>query len=911
MAQLGYDEHSPLGKVGRKQETLHSVDSLHITTSKSPWTSARCNRLLRPLSSKIALLRKERQFETKQNEQESGLSGALSHGSTNTPGAVNKDEGSGNCRRAACLMLKDAAGEWETSPRPSKKLRRTYSSRAKITSTREEANEDVGSQSQDRPSCTVIGLPTELSLEARSDGTVRLSEKIGEVPGHVVSETFPPRDLPKYLAPSNWKLVDGICKGFVALLKATHIRTPISTKGCRSLLSTCLTQIPEYIAEEEILAKIDDPDTDVDVSNLVYNDLEEFGSMPGGGWEPLRQVVRAHGIKMITNAIEEGLLGLQVSRHLFHLCLDVSAAGEAQYIIESLTRLTERGDETSPTSTKEPPLNLHMIINSMGSLASRFGKSGFLHRHTAAMLDKGILTVDWISSKAMIGTWNDVIRSITQNDSDAQSATLLLQTAIAVSCQNTSSMLRPNVHDVRLRIRKSTNRPTLRSTKNDQAINNMASSQPLETAISKSSDKDIKTSSNLRNVLSALSAIARLQSQGSLHTKDQLCTWVATILHDIALEAVRAIELWSEGNGCNRLGASNSGPLCLSLLAASLTELLSIEFLTDVSEQCVPSLTRLAELLVGDEIMKDAGPFICAVARCCGRAKSEDAFDVIKIIVQELTMASRVFGYSRSIQKLCKDLALAAAFTYSSDTSRPVHLDWALQVELDLTGKGSFTPRPAAVKTPVRGNARNKGSFRWEEGICEWIAKTPNLLLQKPAVAKSDNDHDTDWPRALSIEVKQALPSLPEMSPCRMKKAAKIEPGNRESGEVKALHVLIPIGGGRRGEDGSGRQSSSCSIVTQPCKRSLRSRLKQNIYENNGRDQESLSRLSQEESLALATLDGAPSSKIGFKRKRQSEKEQKSDRASNPYHAPSKLHPEEIDQDPEMGDIDELALLFP
>ena len=903
MAQTETDEQFLFSKPGRQQEPLNSTDPLHVSSSQSPWTSAKCHRLLRPLSSKIALLRKAKQFKTQQSEQGLGILGNFINQPTNSTGTSRSSGGSGTFRRATCPIATDEAGEWASSPRPSKKIRRTYSSRTKTLSTKEETKIEAKSRPPNHPGCAVIELPLELSFEAAS-GEASPCEESGQRPAQNSRDSCPPHDLPKNLAPSNWKLVDGICKGFVALLKATSVKKLPHTKGSRSLLCTCLNQIPQYIAEEEILTKAEDPDNDLDVSNLIYNDLEGLGSMPGGGWEPLRQLVRAHGIKMITNAIEEGLLGIQVSRHLFHLCLNVSAASESQYIVESLTKAIACENIVSAKSAGAPPLDLHIVIKCMGSLASSFGRNGFLYRHTAAMLDRGTLSIEWISSKAMIGTWNEVIRSVTQNDLDAQSAALLLQTAIAVSCKSAMTMPRSDVHNIRLRVRTAINRPILRSTSNDLAIDTIANTQPDGTTKSDMSQKGFWSSSNLFNVLTALSAIARLQSQGLPRSSDQSCAWVTIVLHDLALIASQAIESSSQGVSFGRPARPYPDSLRLSLIAASLAELVSAESFLETPEQCTPSLTRLAEISISDEIIKDAGPFICAVARCCGRAKSEDAFSVMKAIVQELTIASRSLYSSTSTQKLCKDLALVAAFTYSADTSQPVHLDWALQIELNLTGKDACTPRPAAVRTP----ARNKNSFRWEEGICEWIAKTPNLLLQKPAETNSDTDQKVKEPQAVCIQVKQALPSFAEISPCRTNKQTTTELGRRESGDAKALHVLIPVGRGRRGIDGAGRDS--CFVKSQPCKRNLRSRPTHNIHEDQKLDEEPLRESSRETSFALSMLDGAPNTSVGMKRKRPSEEQQNPSRSGGHSHAQSKLQCKEIDRDSEMGDMDELALLF-
>ncbi len=873
----------------------HFEAAAAAAVNRTPWTSARCHRLLRPLSSKLTLLRKEQQLEVQQSERVKGAHGAIFPRPSALAAAPSSTARIGQQTRLSRASAADEDGEWESSPRPRKKIRRTYSSKTKIKSSRDGVDKSIESQLGYCPDNAIIELPPQLSFEARSLEGSATDKDCGPIAMSSQRDLNPSSELPKGLGSDKRKLVDGICKGLVTLLRATCCARSPYDRGCRSLLSTCLRQIPQYIAEEESISKLEDPDTEVDISTMVYNDLDQFGAMPGGGWESLRVLVRAHGIKMITDAIEEGVLELPVARHLYHLCLDISANDEAQCIIESLTHLAKQAQHTLPKPAKILPFDLHMIVNSLDSLASSFGRRGFQYRHTAAMLNNDLLTQDWISSKAMIRTWNGVIRSITQGDEDTQSAALLLQTAIAAQCRSTMVTAPQDVNELRSLIRRACYRPALRSTRSDQVSENLSSDQPK--SLCKQSKRG--TSSTLSTVLTVLSAVARLQVAASSQTSDESNTWVTAVLQDLAIEASQAIELSSQAIHTHHFMESD---LYIPLLAAGLAELSSFR-----SCQNMPSLNLLAEISTNSEIFKGAGSFVCAVARCHGRARSEDTFTVVKALVQDLITVSKATWATMSVRKLCSDLAIATAFNYSEDTSRPAHLDWALQMELNLVGKSAGTPRPAVVRTPARGDRHSKSGFRWEEGICEWIAKTPDLFVQKSIETVNPNADEEKAPPTLSIGVKQTLPLL-SASPCALTKKVDKDPCRGENSRMKALHVLIQVG--------TACLSNNCAVKklrspsTRPRKKHWSPRPTQNIHEDGDFDELSVLESSQEKPFALSMLQEPPNAAVGAKRKRHPARHQNSKTLDASNLVSSKLQPNENGQDLEVADVDELALLF-
>lgn len=835
-----------------------------IATTKTPWTSARCNRLLRPLSSKIALLRKEGQFEPDFD---------VARYATDIATVPSGNVGSVGCHRNSAQAAADADAEWQSDPRPRKKIKRTYSAKDKTLSMRDTDDNAVEARACLSTSEAVIGVPFQLTFEVRSSETSRTIEGNDSCPRPLPAQYLrvanPSPEFPKDLAPNNWKLINGIGKGLVALLKATHCGKSPLTSGCRSLFSTCLRQIPNYIAEEEHVADADDQDVDIDISSAVYSDLEEFGSMPGGGWEPLREVARAHSISMVIDAIEDGILGLPVTRHLFYLCLDVCAFDEAQRIIESLTRLATPTDQLLSKKARQLSHDLHEIVNSLGSLASRSGSNGFLYRHTAAMLDRCILPTSWISSKSMVGTWNKAIQSIAQEDENAQSAAILLHTAVAMSYRKADATPLLDVHDIRLDLHVASHRPVLRSGSSGQISESNVHLQRSSTISGNSLSEETNggVRSTVSNLLTVLSAIMCLRVPGGPLHSDACNTWITTLLNDLSLGALRAIDTMTQDPIPNHLLKLHVDSLRLPLLAAGLAEVSSSGCSSHVSQPRFPWLSNWTSFSSSTEDSSFAGSFICAVARCCGRARSEDPFEVVQAIVQDLIKASKLICYDEQTRKICSDLALAAAFAYSEDTSRPSHLDWALQVELDLTGKAANTPKPALARTPARSIRQSKSGYRWEEGICEWIAMTPDLLMHKLSDVRSAIDGMGEPVDHMEQASKGRLPLSSEMSPCAAsKKPAKARARSRHD-ESKALHVLIQPKLNRCSRSSRSKKLGSINSC-QHSEKSFPLKSFSRIYEDNDVDELSTPGSSQVDTLALSTLQELSNSVLGVKRRR-------------------------------------------
>lgn len=685
---------------------------------------------------------------------------------------------------------------------------------------------------------------------------------------------------------SNRRLIEGICKALEALLRATTCEKTIDNGGCRSLFSICSRQVPSYIAEDQRLTDKENPEDDIDVASEVYAELEAFGSAPDGGWESLREVVRAHGISLVGEAIQEGLIELPLARHILSLCLGLAAYDEAECVIECMISLVKTrhlppkesrsicATVSQPVVKWAPSHRLHAtlqtyeasrVVGTLNYYVSQSGRHGFRYRQTAVMLADGILPLNWISSKAMIECWNGVIRSITQQDDHAQSAALLLQTAISRSYRRGILNAKANsqVHDLRLRTCEPTTlRPTLRSYKPGQTEEMLVESQPVGSGEAGAHPDDIDNAiqSTFSNILTVLSTINILRSPklglDSCHP-DLLST---EILRDMASEIRQVLELFSVASYANRSWSVPARSLRLPLLSAGLVSLASRKAGTEISQNEMLDLATLANLPSSKESLSIGGSFLGEVARCCDEAGSGVGFRFVQNMVQDLISIAISTIYDTPTRRFCSGIAHAAAFAFSEDTGQPRHLDWALDVEGTITRTFDDSLKVVVDKTPARAVMRTNSGYKWEEGICEWIAKTPALALQRPTTIEHFYNDGT-YGEALKSTIVRALPFSSAIAPCvtdRQLPQPKRRRGGRECDSREIGNVKGSCGNSNSSEKLLFiRASSRTHNVT-------RAQCLQNVDAANDLDELSAPESTQKKPVALREILNPPS---GVKRK--------------------------------------------
>lgn len=665
---------------------------------------------------------------------------------------------------------------------------------------------------------------------------------------------------------SSGKLIDGICKGLEALLLATNSRDIHPASGCRSLFSTCLRQVPKFIAKEETSANIDDPDNDLDISSEVYNDLEAIGPVPSGGWKPLRHVVRAHGLDLIGTAVLEGLLEPTVTGRIVALCLRLGAYDEGQRVLECMTASSGLLEKPTLDNATRRSDGAKLAFASISDFAARTRKYAFLYRQTTTMLESGILPIGWVGSKAMIECWNGVIQSIAEEDDNAPVATTLLRTAISRMYQKSNHKSVPVVQDIRLLTHRGNRLQKLRSATASQEVE-VIDLQARSVAFANTASLGLARSA-ISNVLTVLSAINLLETSKPALASQNRITGSMKILQELAFEAGHRLELASHMTSSREAREFSFEWMNLPSLAGGLSSFASRRSLGQLSLSECKKFKALSALTLSNESVINASSFLCTVAHCCARARSQDAFDCVQVMARNLLdVASYIFPKDAA-RSLCARLTIATAFTFSEETSQPEHLDWALKVESALNDNTTNPSKHAIGKTPNRGTMQSKLGYRWEEGICEWIAKTPAVALQKPSASAVDLENEVETAETSSSSHEQELPLLSQRSPSIIPHRPSKDTGRPACGQAEALFVFIKVRAGNCGGSSASEELCSKEIYERGLVKACDLETLQEIYLDDDFDELSTPESSQKQPSAPVFLREIPNVACDAKRKR-------------------------------------------
>ena len=678
--------------------------------SSTAWTASRCHRLLRPLTSKLAILRRNKQLL--QTRKDGGI---------RAQNRVEEDH--------------DNLGP---SLLPRKRLRRTYSNRDRERRGGTEASlEDPGISDQVKLGQSTT-LPRKLHIQhqqcLKSTGPRQLRRSHTGL--HKIDESQRPARVPietqskdyqklfsRNVAPESWELTQGLYTGLNALLKATNSRQPC--KGAKSLFSSCLRKVPEHIIEEQRQADHLDPDSHIDVSAAVYEDLESFGSIGNDGWKPLREVLRAHGISLLSNAIRDGVIDHVRARGLVIICIQQLAHDEGEKIVEAMLAVSKPLRRPRCNELDLFIMEESQAIYTLHYFETTSHRRRFFFAQMARLISNGKLPMEWISSRDLVSYWNSALASIAANDHDFTEALSCVKALLALSVRDDCDS-----GDICL------------CGMQQQGISRTANYSLIEDRLSKFNT--LHDAGRTKDIL--------LQSMVMHAAMDgRRCSGVYTFMSEmLALFRGRSGDLIHQMDGFTSK----------VLLAATL---------------CTKTLPRDQEafhILLNDcDHIKTATTFISQIARSCCLIDLK-SFDHVKALIEGLTEHHTTASEGKALSDTLDGIAVNAALEFGETTNNEQQLVWALSFAEKLGKRGVQTNR----KTPKRlaFAVQCQQRLRWEEGLSEWVAKTPcdartsiTTTASEPNPTGSiDLKIDSKLQTATQYSTADVKNHLQELSPC-------------------------------------------------------------------------------------------------------------------------------------------------
>ncbi|RDW71333.1 hypothetical protein BP6252_07896 [Coleophoma cylindrospora] len=682
------------------------------------WTAVRCHRLLRPLTSRIAILDKDVALFP------SAVAGC--------PKRQHRGKSVGPSQDRHKSELEDSQGsdaDWGQQ-QPRKRVKRTYSSR---TGQRKASGHGgLGKPKASSASSSSIDFVAPGSITVSTPVLTRSSEPhVATADGHSGQDFIdlrPKRARPRCAAQDNdayrqllhlrrvlpaarYSIYEGIYNGFEALLRATNIATDrLRPRESRSLFSTCLKAVPRYIAKEREMHSIAVEDSGnkstlemQDISLEIYDELESLGSS-GYGWKHLRTVLRAHGVHIITSAIDRGILDIPLCNALVTLCATTNDLDAGQSILSSVLTL-----ESIPA-----PKTVFCRISSESTSASmcllwdfvnRTSQRAYHLRQITTMLVNELIPVTWLATKDFGQIWTMAIQTLS-TESDNTDAATYLQTALSTLSStvlhqtNTIESLTPPEKSLALAVEQTYS--SLLTTLTSMAILSQ------ERSFAASSDL-LAADDQVCGVISRM--LEYCLAENSSTTAERNCLWIASLLL------------------CH----------CRDMFTSSSTRNRSDDLLmkhNSLSPEVDVDCSVLAEL-------------VCSISACCARAgfsRQLDYLQRIHSILEKCMSTASSRQHSVIVQTI-----IDSAVRLCDEVPSQDYVDYAVHTSTRFEG---FNRVPRPDLHCGKSNYVVSTEFRWEEGISEWVTATPALNVQKSKVVveyHSTDESETETPYRPSL----------------------------------------------------------------------------------------------------------------------------------------------------------------
>lgn len=318
-----------------KQDTERN-DDLQV------WTAARCNRLLRQITSRVAHLRHMVNEAVDVNRTTKRAVGP----NEELPEKKRVRHTYGG-RRAKAMPLRERDGNISTPPRVMRALgamRPHLPSSPAVLCCPTPAHQTLPTNRLSA-FCNRGSDATDNQSQARFRHHGSASRLLKQISG----------DTP----PDRLKIYQAILTWLKRLLQLTDERK--LEPGRKSLLGMCLRKMPECIDEMDAWDRLEAETLGVssmwksdDAAATIYRELEAFGGSEYG-WKPFKHLVKSHVIQVLSHATEEGLFTSEFVTTMASTCVDMQCNEEAERLLVALGQTSVLPGERSPSCRSSNP----------------------------------------------------------------------------------------------------------------------------------------------------------------------------------------------------------------------------------------------------------------------------------------------------------------------------------------------------------------------------------------------------------------------------------------------------------------------------------------------------------------------------------------------------------------------------
>lgn len=532
-------------------------------------------------------------------------------------------------------------------------------------------------------------------------------------------------DDPAYLA-----IAQGIYIAWITFLTTTACQ-PQMPRGARSLMSIALDKTSEYILhEQERLDNLEDKGVDTDVVDHIITELESTYAFWDRGWEPLKELVRAHGIRLMCEAVRKRHLSPRLSRSLILNAASASFYDAAEALLSALLSL-------SPVIP--PPGRLDSSMASTDSYVSaldvyveRTGRRGVWFQETATLISRGAVPVEWMATDAMKPFMMRAIQSVSSDDACSTHSARFLAAVL-------NAALEMNVASDHLALLDVIRHVPRKQTRLSQARRNDAVSVASEMPQEQSATCDEFISTALTNTVSSILTIlcgGHLARFNDATPGTDTSTSMHKLISVVSTTVQQKMELKYPHGASRHFSGLQSLRIGYILMADYLLNCQSCEQDREIRSDTVGISTLVNfERFLGlvsnrGELMGELCVLVLQVSRCCGRAQGNDGFDQVKLLTDSFTATdTSSLKPCPILQAVLSKVAVEVALNFAELTCLRDHHAWAQRIQEKVADLGISSQSlegdegPAVPWTPSLAHPAT--GFRWEDGIGEWVANSP------------------------------------------------------------------------------------------------------------------------------------------------------------------------------------------
>ncbi|KAF3386198.1 hypothetical protein F1880_000214 [Penicillium rolfsii] len=493
--------------------------------------------------------------------------------------------------------------------------------------------------------------------------------------------------------------------------------------GTRSLLSTVVRRLPEFIASEQDAHDELDDDNDEDMCNAYFTELESYYAPHGQGWKPLREAVRAQGIHLVSTMITNGWLTDPIVCALIEKC-----RYHEPDACESLLSifLSTRTSYPYPVALK-PLVESHEPGDPIRLLRKYAHHSparrAYIFDELAKLLTRRVLPPEWMATRSWTSWMTRATISFSRGDGDCMAASRLIEAVLTSAAE-----IQPAV-DV----------PALERSDTDysgQVIGRRARTSSISTTdrpdISRKCPVPVEDalSNHVTSLLAAVCGMHISRSRELDDPKKLEGTKAGHIINYLRFSLEKDVE--SQPLSHAAILSFHQLLRRGSILLADCLLQCNDAILTGDPQHKVsstPVLERYCEILASRSgLVKELALFTRQALRCFGSTRDDERLFKGREVRR---MISRLPGMTDApaLSTLLGRLAVEAAMGFAESTGEPDDHVWAVEVQetvISLLGKKE--PSPESSNRLEEQGSQN-GCFRWEESIGEWVARTPAVKL--------------------------------------------------------------------------------------------------------------------------------------------------------------------------------------